>query len=277
MSKKRKLRIGVTTFSKEIPFHQELEKGLYEEAKKQGDELIVYSGDNNHTKQAEQVKALISEKVDAIVICPVDSMAIGKSIDEANKAGIPVFTADTTNMSEEGKVITHITSDNLQGGKLAGRLLARAINYEGNVAVLTHPTITSCLERERGFRESIESYPDIKLVSELPALGSREEAKKATEKLLSGKAKIKGVFAVSDESALGALNAIEKPGKAEKMFIVGYDAIPEAKTAIAEGRIYADVRQFPIKIGQETIKIINEYFEGIKVPPIVLVEVGTWT
>lgn len=275
---KKTLKIGICLYSRNHAFHQGIEKGLIEEAKKNGDELIIYSADNDKDKQAKQIKEHISKKLDVIAICPVDSMAIGESIVEANNAGIPVFMVDTTNMSGKGRVVSYVTSDNLHGGRLGARLLARAVKYNGNVVVLTHPTIESCLEREEGFKETLKTtYPDIKIVYEIPVLGKRDKAAEAVERVLKEKKKIDGIFAVSDESALGALKALESTKKVGEIKIVGYDAIPEARIAIAEGKIYADIRQFPIKIGHETIKTINEYFEELKIPPVVYIEVGTWT
>ena len=236
--------------------------------------LAAYYDQNKH---AVQVETLISKKVDVIVITPVDSFIIGESITKANKAGIPVITTDTANMSEKGKVISHITSDNFQGGKLAAKLLARSIKYKGKAVILSLPTIESCIERVKGFKKAIEIYPDIEVLDELPVKADRKETEAIVQKILQEKKVIDGIFAVSDELILGALKAVESKKISKEIMLVGYDAIPEVRTAIADGRIYADVRQFPIKIGQETIKIINEHFEGIKVPPIVHMEVGTWT
>jgi len=274
---RKKVKIGIALFSQMIPFHRELKKGFLEEAKKRGDDLVTYSADHDLEKQAEQVRKLISQKVDVIVICPVDSMQIGKSIALANNADIPVFTADTKNMSNNGKVICAITSDNIQGGVLAARLMARAIRYEGRVVLLSHPGLTSCADRIEGFGTTIKEYPEITILRKLEILPLRQNIRKLMESILQGRERVKGIFAVSDEAALGALDAIQNVVTRIKVIIVGHDAIPEARKAIADGKIYADVRQHPIKIGHETIKIVHEYLEGLKVPPVHLVEVGTWT
>jgi len=270
-------RIGVTTLTHQHLFYQDFEKGLAEEAKKWNDEVEIVRAEFDPKIQAKQVEDFIAKKVDALVICPCDSLAIGKSIAKANEAGIPVFTADIANSSKEGKVISHITSDNVQGGRLAARLLARAMGYQGKVAIINHPGITSVSERVKGFREAIAQYPEIEIVADVPAWGQREKAVKVTRELLQNVPNLTGIFGINDDSILGALQVVKEAKLIGKIILVGYDANPEARAAIAMGEIYADARQHPIKLGQECIKTIHDYFRGFRVPPVVLVEVGTWT
>ena len=70
------------------------------------------------------------------------------------------------------------------------------------------------------------------------------------EDLLQNHKDLNGVFGINDDTALGALAAIEAAGKAGKVIIVGYNATPEAKKAIKQGKIYGDAVQFPIKMGE---------------------------
>lgn len=87
---------------------------------------------------------------------------------------------------------------------------------------------------------------------------------------------VDGVFGINDDSALGALAAIEAAGKAGQIIIVGYDATPEAKAAIEAGKIYGDAIQYPDKIGRLTIETIGRYFRGEQVPEVIPVEVGQY-
>ena len=88
-----KKRIGVTLLTREHEFYRELEAGLREAAQKAGYELIVTSGDFDLAKQQSQIENFVVQRVDAIVVCPADSKGIGPAIDQANQAGVPVFTA----------------------------------------------------------------------------------------------------------------------------------------------------------------------------------------
>ena len=95
--------IGVSLLTRGHIFYRDLEEGLKNEADKYGYNLIITSADWDLGKQISQVEDFISRRVDAIIISPVDSKGIGSGIAEANKAGIPVFTADIA--AEAGKVV----------------------------------------------------------------------------------------------------------------------------------------------------------------------------
>jgi ribose transport system substrate-binding protein len=108
--------IGVSIQNREAQFYQDMESGMRNEAAKYGYGLIVVDASRDNAKQQSQTEDFISKRVDAIVLTPYDSQAIGSAIAEANAANIPVFTADIASTSREGHVLSHIASDNVQGG-----------------------------------------------------------------------------------------------------------------------------------------------------------------
>ena len=264
--------IGVSLLTRGHIFYRDLEEGLKSEADKNGYDLIITSAEWDLGKQISQVEDFISRKVDAIIVCPVDSKGIGSGIAEANKAGIPVFTADIA--AEEGKVVSHIASDNVQGGKLAGGYLAKLLNGKGNVAIINQPAITSVLDRVAGFKEAINKYPGITIVADVNGQGVRDRSLQVTADVLQANPKLTGIFGINDDSALGALDAVNQFNR-KGVFIIGYDATPPAVDAILKNSpLKADVVQYPKKIGIKTIDIIRENFNNITVPENVPVEVG---
>lgn len=86
--------IGVSVLTTQNPFFLELAGAIEEVAKKHNFKVIVTSGERDPARQKDQIDDFIVKQVDAIVLCPCDSKAMGTSIAEANKEGIPVFTAD---------------------------------------------------------------------------------------------------------------------------------------------------------------------------------------
>src|SRR5262249_20456396 len=141
------------------PFFKTIGDTLTEEAGKQGYEVSVVSGDFNVAKQRDQVKDFIVRRVSAIVLCPCDSKAIGPVIKEANAAGIPVFTADIACLDPEAKVVTHIATDNYQGGKEAAKAMIEALGDRGGkIAILDYKIVESCILRVKGFKEVIEEH-----------------------------------------------------------------------------------------------------------------------
>jgi ribose transport system substrate-binding protein len=262
-------RIGVTLLTREHQFYRDLEAGLRDAAQKQGYELIITSGDFDLAKQQSQIDNFIVQKIDAIVVCPADSKGIAPAIARANDAKIPVFTADIA--AQNAKVVSHIASDNLEGGRLAAQYIAKALNDAGDVGIIGQQEVQSGLDRETGFKEEMSKHPNIKIVSVLNGGGRRDSALKAAEDMLQGTPNLKGIFAINDDSALGALSAAEARGRND-LIIVGYDATPEAVKAIQRGSdLKADIAQQPRDIGAKTIEAIATYFSGGQVPPKIVV------
>jgi len=238
--------IGVSIQNREAQFYQSMESGMKAEAAKYGYSLVVVDANRDNAKQQSQVEDFISSKVDAIVLTPYDSTAIGSAIVEANKANIPVFTADIASTSKQGIVVAHVASDNVQGGMQAAKLICKAVGSSGTVAILD----------ERGERAKADS-----------SMGD----------VLQSNPNVKGVFGINDDSALGAVSAIKAAGAAGKIAVVGYDATPEAQAAIKAGTMYGDAIQYPDKIGALTIDTIHDYLTGKTPPKVVHVPVGTYT
>ncbi len=275
---KAKRTIGLSVLTLTNPFFKVIGDSFTAEAAKHGYEVTVVSGDFDVARQQNQIKDFIAKRVAAIVLCPCDSKSIGPAIQEANAADIPVFTCDIKCLSPEAKVISHIATDNFQGGKLAGDAMIEALgDAGGKIAILDHRPAESCLMRVKGFKEVMEAHNAsgkggrIEIVAELPSEGTKERGYKAAEDCLQSHGDLVGIFAINDLSGLGARAAIEKAGKADQIKIIAFDGQTEGRQAIKEGKIYADPIQFPDQIGVKTMQTIAGYFEGEKVPAEILI------
>jgi len=269
--------IGVSIQDLEAQFYQQMEAGMQAEAKKHNYRLLFVDASRDSAKQQSQVEDFISKKVDAIVLTPFDSQAIGSAIAEANNANIPVFTADIASISKQGKVIAHVASNNVQGGEQAGLLMCKAVGNSGEVAILDEPEVTSVQDRVKGFKMALAQHcPNVKVAAEVDSGGTRNKANSDMGDILQAHKNLKGVFGINDDSALGAVAAIRAAGLSN-IAVIGYDAQPEARTAIANGQIYGDAVQHSDVIGKDTIDIIHDYFAGKKVPARVDVPVGIFT
>lgn len=270
--------IGVSIQNREAQFYQDMEAGMRAQAAKYGYNLIVVDASRDNAKQQSQVEDFVSKKVDAIVLTPYDSQAIGSAIVEANNAGIPVFTADIASTSSQGKVVAHIASDNVQGGFQAGKLICAAVGKTGTVAIIDEPEVTSVQDRVKGFKQALAQLcPGVTVVADVDSGGTRTKANSDTGDILQAHANLKGIFGINDDSALGAVTAVKAAGLNGKIAIVGYDAEPEARAAIASGAMYGDAIQFPKQIGAKTIDVIHDSFGGTTPPPVVKIQVGTYT
>lgn len=272
-----KATIGVVLLTRTHPFYQDLEATMQSEAEAQGFELLVSTGEFDVARQKDQMADFIVQNVDAIVVCPADSTSIGTSVKAANDAGIPVFTADIKCLAEGVDVKCHVATDNLEGGRLAANALREAIGGSGQVAIIDHPEVESVILRTKGFREEMAKTPEVDIVATLPGGGVKDKAFKAAEDILQAHSGLDGIFGINDDSALGALAAVEKAGKLGEIKIVGFDAVPEAREAIKAGKIYADVIQKPGEIGRKTIDVIAKYMGGEEIPKEILIPCALYT
>jgi ribose transport system substrate-binding protein len=264
--------IGVSLLTRNHLFYRDLEAGLLEEARKNNYELIITSAEFDLSKQIGHMEDFVARKLDAIVICPADSRGIGPGIRNANEARIPVFTADIA--AQEGSVVCHIASDNVAGGRLAGEYLAKMLQGKGRVAIINHPSVTSVLDRVQGFRDALAKHPGISIVADVNGQGVRDKALQVAADVLQANPRLSAIFGINDDSALGALDAVEQ-FKRSGIIIIGYDATPPAADAIRKGTsLKADIVQYPHKIGTTTIQKIKDYFAGAKLPAVEPVEVG---
>ncbi len=268
--------IGLSVLTLGNPFFKDIADAMQTEAAKYEYEVIVESGDFDPAKQKDQVSNFIVRKVDAIVLCPCDSKSVGSSIAEANKAGIPVFTADIACLAEGPKVVCHIASDNLGGGRQAAKAVIEAIGGRGTVAIIDHPEVESVISRTKGFVEELARAKaadgvDISIVARVPGHGEQAAAFKAAEDILQAHPDLDAFFAINDPSAMGAVAAVEKAGKGGKIKIVGFDGNAQARQAIKDGQIYADAIQHPDEIGRKTVEVIIKYMAAEEIPPEILI------
>jgi ribose transport system substrate-binding protein len=269
--------IGVSLLTLENPFFKVIGDTITAEGKQHGYEAIVLSADKDVAKQGNQVKDFIVRKVSAIVLSPCDSRSIVPVIQEANAAGIPVFTVDIPCREKGVKIVTQVATDNFSGGREAGKAIAEAFGPAGGeVAIVHFKQAESCQLRVAGFREFIEEHNakaenKVEIVTELEGGGAKDIGAKAAEDALQAHPNLRGMFCINDPSALGAVSAVEKAGKSGQVIIVGFDGQPDGKQAIKEGKIYADPIQFPDRMGLQIVDSIVQHAQGDEVPPEILI------
>lgn len=273
----RDYTIGVTLLTEEHPFYRELKAALIDQCKIRGIKPAVLSCGMDLSTQTTQIENFITRGVDAMVVCPAESAGIAGAIRKANSARIPVFTADIA--AQGGTVVSHIASDNVQGGRLAGEYMGKLLSgrYSGRraaVAIVNHPVVQSVQDRVKGFRQAIAKCPWVEIVDDQAAEGQRDKAVTVTENLLQKHKDLDGIFAINDSTALGALAAIEQSGR-KNIVLIGYDGDPEAREKILAGTaLKADAVQYPREIGKTTADAIADYLEGKKIEPFIPVKVG---
>ncbi len=270
--------IGFSVMTLAHPFFGQMVAGMQAEADQRGAELQVEDAQIDVKKQSDQIDAFIAQKVDVIVLAPVDRVRIGPAIKSANSAGIPVFTVDAECTAEGVKITGHVGTDNFQGGQLAGQAMIEALGPKGGkVLVLGFKIANACVQRVEGFREVIDVHNKkgeggaIEIVAEVDGEADQRPSEQATADALIDHPDLTGIFAINDPSALGAYQAARAAGKEKQLKIIGFDGTKQGRDAIKAGKIYAASIQFPDRMGRRVIKNVFAHLTGREVKQVDLV------
>ncbi|EBV6240955.1 ribose ABC transporter substrate-binding protein RbsB [Salmonella enterica subsp. enterica serovar Saintpaul] len=247
------------------PFFVSLKDGAQKEADKLGYNLVVLDSQNNPAKELANVQDLTVRGTKILLINPTDSDAVGNAVKMANQAKIPVITLDR--QATKGDVVSHIASDNVLGGKIAGDYIAKKAGEGAKVIELQGIAGTSAArERGEGFQQAVAAHKFNVLASQ-PADFDRTKGLNVMQNLLTAHPDVQAVFAQNDEMALGALRALralQTAGKADVM-VVGFDGTPDGEKAVKDGKLAATIAQLPDQIGAKGVEVADKVLKGEKV------------
>ncbi len=232
-----------------------------EKADRLGIKLVVLDSQNDPAKEIANVEDLLSRGgVSAILINPTDSDAVGNAIKMANRAKIPVITLDRG--ANRGTVASHIASDNVAGGKMAGgEYILKMLGKKGNAVELEGiPGTSAARDRGKGFNMAIEGT-GVTVVARQAADFDRTKGLNVMENILQAQPAIDAVFAHNDEMALGAIKAIQG-GTGRNIMVVGFDATDDAVKSVKMGVMSATVAQQPAFIGAKGVETAQEVLAG---------------
>ena len=267
------------------PFFVDMRRGAQEAADRLGVTLQVQAAEReiDVEKQMQIVENLIQTGVQALCITPSGSREIVSALVKAKDAGVPIIVVDTRVDAKAAadagvRTETFVGSDNYEGGRLAGDYLVKATGGKARVGILEgipgHETSDS---RLRGFRDAVKSAPGITIVASQPANWERDQGFNVFQNMLQAHQDIDSVFACSDLMALGAVEAIAAAGRRGKIKVVGFDALDDAKKAIAAGTMEASVAQFPAEMGRVAVESAVKVMRGEKLPPDINVKLDLVT
>ena len=266
---------GLTTDA----FYITMRKGAEAAAKAVGADLVFQGApDFNPVTQTPVLDAVIARHPDAILVAPTDKTQMVQPLKKAADAGIPVITVDTfigtgnyqTGSGNADFPLAYIASDNLLGGKMAARALAKAIGDKGKVYVANvKPGISTTDQREEGFVAEMKAHPGIQI---LQTQYNDDDANKAASQVQSVYARnpdLSGVFGANLFSALGAANGVKQGGLSGKVKVVGFDAPTSVVADIRSGLIDAVIAQHPAEIGYYGVISAYAHLTGQSIPVMI--------
>ena len=278
-------RIALVLKTPNNPFFIDMQRGAEQAAKRLGVELVVQSPEReiDVEKQMQIIENLIQTGVKALCIAPASSKGILPALAKANAAKIPIVVVDDevdAKAAADAGVHTesYVGSDNVEGGRIAGKYLIESSSGKANVAVLEgvpgHETGDS---RLGGFTEAIKNQVGIKLLASQTANWERDQGFTVFQNMLQAHPQIDSVFACNDMMALGAIEAIAAAGKTGKIRVIGFDAVDDARKAIAAGTLAASIAQFPSEMGRLAVETAVKLLKGNTVPKDQRTKIGLVT
>ncbi|WP_293730197.1 ribose ABC transporter substrate-binding protein RbsB [uncultured Actinobacillus sp.] len=253
--------IALTVSTLDNPFFVSLKDGAQKKADELGYKLVVLDSQNDPAKELSNVEDLTVRGAKVLLINPTDSAAVGNAVAIANRNKIPVITLDRG--AAKGEVVSHIASDNVAGGKMAGNFIAQKLGNGAKVIQLEGLAGTSAArERGEGFKQAVDEHKFAVLASQ-PADFDRTKGLNVTENLLASKGDVQAIFAQNDEMALGALRAIGAANK--KVLVVGFDGTDDGVKAVKSGKLAATIAQQPELIGSLGVEAADKILKGEKV------------
>lgn len=253
------------------PFFSSLLKGAQGAASLFGVKLIVKDAQDKDARQLAEILALLKQEVSLLIINPTNTETISSGIETANSKKIPVITVDRK--SSGGKVICHIESDNVEGGRMVARLLAGRLKGKGQVVEIEGiPGTSAAYERGGGFNKALQGFPQLRVVAREVAHFERKGACDAMQRLLQRGVQFDAVFAHNDNMILGVLDQLEKAGYPNSPVLIGFDAIDEAVKAVQQGRLTATVAQRPETMGRLAVRNAVSFLRGEGIQPKILVD-----
>ncbi len=262
------------------PFFVDMRRGAQEAADRLGVTLQVQAAEReiDVEKQMQIVENMIQTGIQALCITPSGSREIVSALVKAKNAKVPIIVVDTRVDAKAAadagvRTETFVGSDNYEGGKLAGEYLIKVTGGNARVGILEgipgHETGDS---RMRGFRDAVKGSPGIAIVASQPANWERDQGFNVFQNMLQAHQDIDSVFACSDLMALGAIEAIAATGRTGKIRVIGFDALDDAKKAIAAGTMAASVAQFPSEMGRAAVESAVKVIRGETVQPDIKVK-----
>lgn len=241
------LKIGVSMSQFDDTWLTYLRESMDKKAKSMPDGVSLQFEDarSDVVKQLSQVESFISQKVDAIIVNPVDTAATQRITKSAVAAGIPLVYVNRRpdDLKLPAGVVT-VASDDLEAGRMQMQYLADKMGGKGDIVILLGDLANnSTTNRTKGVKEVLAKYPNIKIEQEQTAPGPGQGMTLVNDWLTQGR-EFNAVVANNDEMAIGASMALKGAGKEKgSVLIAGVDGTPDGLNAVKKGDMAVSVFQ----------------------------------
>lgn len=214
---------------------------LYKGAQARADELgnieLLEGGTSDTAPWLDACNTFVSSGVDVLMYDTLDGAGTASCIEDANAAGILVVCLLAC--TPTGEQNATIALDFLADGVIIGEWMAEAVGPGGKVAFIEGlPGDEAAVAIGDGFVQGLEeACPDCELVARAVGGPDRDTAFAAATNVLTANPDLNGMYALSDDMALGAFRALETAGLADQVILAGHNGTCEAFGSIINGEL----------------------------------------
>lgn len=261
-----KFVVGYTNLADTDVFTMSRKNAFIDAVKADADVEVRFTDANlDISKQLDQIDNFITQKVNAIMVVPVDFQGIVPGIEKANAAGIPVIALG---IKAAGGEYTFVGSKDYDAGRLQGEFMKDKLPKDAQIVYLQGtPGLTHSKQRLDGFTDAcLKQRPDVKVLASLSANYDRAEGMKVTEDWIQSFPKFDAVVAANDQMALGALEALKTADRLKGVMISGVDGTSDALKAIKAGEMSQSIFQNAKGQAEAAFEIVEGLKTGKKPP-----------
>ena len=267
--------LGVSMALFDDNFLTEVRANMQARAQQQGVAIQFEDAQNDIGRQLNQIQNFIAQKVDAIIVVPVDTDATPGMTKLSVRAGIPLVYVNR--MPADRKLPPHVSfvgSDETQSGTLQMQEVCRLLHGQGDVVIMMGElTNQSARQRTQDVYDLIGKPPcqGIRVLDKQSANWKRTEAADLMTNWLSAGLRPQAVIANDDEMAIGAAQSLKRARLLDRTIVVGVDATADGLAALKAGELKATVFQNGSAQGRGAVDTALKLARAEAVPPIVWV------
>jgi galactofuranose transport system substrate-binding protein len=268
LAKKDSYKVGFAQTESNNPWRLAQTASMKDEAAKRGWQLVYTDAAGSAAKQVADVRSMIAQKVDVILLAPREEKPLIPAVMEAKKAGIPMILVDRNvdqSLAKAGEdYAAFIGSDFVKEGNMVAEVMVKALGGNAKIIELQGTTGSSpANDRASGFADYIKDHPGMVVIASQTGDFARDKGRQVFETLYQAHPEATALYSHNDEMTMGAIAAMEAAGKVPgKDLIIGtIDGTKDAAQAILDGKVLVCVECNP-KFGPAAFAAIEKMGNG---------------
>jgi len=212
--------VGSDLWRRNMLDEMKMELSLHPDAR-----FIYADADNSSKKQIEQVKQMLDEGIDLLIISPNEAQPLTGIVEQTYNKGIPVIVIDRKTSSD--LYTAYVGADNYQIGKMAGEYIGSNLKGNSNVVeVMGLPGSSPAIERHRGFSDALTKFNNIHIKAQVYGDWLKDHAQKQLYQVQSNLNTADALFAHNDVMASASREVLNNLHLNHHIKVLGVDAMP---------------------------------------------------